>query len=154
MPKATETSTFPAHLAKVPGPIPHPDQGSEAPHRAVVVNGENGKDGHKAFYIHIEAKPGKDDEVIQMLRDIYGCVLDEDATGPWFAIRYSQTIFGIFEAFPNIAGRDAHVAGGGGNIFRDNSRMNEILAHPALVYRVDVLLNKATICESSPKRRS
>ncbi len=47
-----------------------------------------------------------------------------------------------FEVFPDIAGRDAHVVGGGGDIFRDNARMNEILAQPAHVYRVDVLLRK------------
>ena len=59
-------------------------------------------------------------------------------------VRYSATTFGIFEAFPNIAGRDAHVAGGGGDIFRDKDRMNAILAYPAHVYRLDVLLNKMT----------
>lgn len=109
------------------------------------MTGENGEEGHKAFYIHIEARAGKEDEVVRMLHDIYGCVLDEPATGPWFAVRYSSTTFGIFEAFPNIAGRDAHVAGGGGDIFRDNARMNEILAAPAHVYRLDVLLNKAIV---------
>ena len=143
MTKATPPSTRPDDLATVPGPIPQPGRASDAAHRGVIVTGENGEDGRKAFYIHIEAKPGKEDEVVQMLRDIYGCVLSEPATGPWFGIRYSTTTFGIFEAFPNTAGRDAHVAGGGGDIFRDNARMNAILAYPAHVYRVDVLLNKA-----------
>ena len=145
MTKATPPSTRPEELATVPGPIPHPDPSPDAPHRGVVVTGENGEDGPKAFYIHIEAKAGKEDEVVRMLRDIYGCVLDEPATGPWFGVRYSPTTFGIFEAFPDIAGRDAHVAGGGGDIFRDNARMNDILAYPAHVYRVDVLFNKATV---------
>ena len=145
MTNATPPSTLPGDLATVPGPIPDREKLSNAPHRGVVVTGENGDEGHKAFYIHIEAKPGKEAEVVQMLRDIYGCVLDEPATGPWFAVRYSPATFGIFEAFPNIAGRDAHVAGGGGDIFRDHSRMNEILASPAHVYRVDVLFNKTTI---------
>jgi len=111
-------------------------------HRGVELRGVNGNEGPKAFYIHIEARPGKEEAVIQMLHDIYGCVLGEPATGPWFAVRYSATTFGIFEAFPSIAGRDAHVAGGGGEIFRDRSRMNEILAYPAQVHRVDVLLVK------------
>lgn len=145
MTKAPPPSTRPEDLATVPGPIQHAEQSSNAPHRGVLVTGENGEDGPKAFYIHIEARPGKEDDVVQMLRDIYGCVMDEPATGPWFGVRYSQTTFGIFEAFPNIRGRDAHVAGGGGDIFRDNARMNEILAYPAHVYRVDVLLNKATV---------
>ena len=143
MSDATPPSTRPEDLMTSPGPDPRPGLGqADRTHRGAVVTGENGEDGPKAFYIHIEAKPGKEAEVVRMLGDIFACVLDEPATGPWFGIRYSATTFGVFEAFPNIAGRDAHVAGGGGDIFRDVSRMNDILAQPAHVYRVDVLLNK------------
>ncbi len=52
------------------------------------------------------------------------------------------TVFAIFEAFPNIAGRDAHVAGGGGDILRNVHWMNELLAQPAEVEKVDILLSK------------
>lgn len=143
MSNATPPSTRSEDLATMPGPNPLPGQTLDSQsHRGVVVTGENGEDGPKAFYIHIEARPGKEAEVIQMLKDIYGCILGEPATGPWFGVRYSATTFGIFEAFPDIAGRDAHVAGGGGDIFRDNLRMNDILAYPAHVYRVDVLFGK------------
>lgn len=145
---ATPPSTDPDALATAPGPDPRPEiKYFERPHRGVMVTGENGEDGPKAFYIHIEALPGREDEVVQMLRDIFACVLEEPATGPWFGVRYSKTTFGIFEAFPDIAGRDAHVAGGGGDIFRDVERMNRILAYPAHVYRVDVLLYKQTFSD-------
>ena len=147
MTSPTPPSARPEDPATVPGPIPHHHPIADAPHRGVILTGENGADGHKAFYIHIEARPGKEDAVVDMLRDIYGCVLGEPGTGPWFAVRYSPQVFGIFEAFPTIAARDAHVAGGGGDIFRDNARMNDLLARPAHVYRVDVLLNKSTIGE-------
>ena len=130
-------------IADAPGPDPLGDRSSDAaPHAGVVMTGQDGEDGRKAFYIHIEALPGKADEVEQMLRDILTCVETEPATNPWFAVRYSETIFGIFEAFPNLAGRQAHIDGGGGDIFRDVERMNAILAHPAHVYKVDVLLSK------------
>ncbi len=113
-----------------------------APHPGVQVLGEQGSEGRKAFYIHIEALPGKEDEVVQMLRDIRGCVEHEPGTGPWFALRLTATTFGIFEAFPDLAGRQAHVEGGGGEIFRDLARMNAILAFPAQVHRADVLMSK------------
>lgn len=126
-----------------PGPVPHPDEaGHGHPHRGVLMTGDDGEDGPKAFYIHLEALPGKEDEVVQMLRDILACVEREPATGPWYGVRYSRTTFGIFEAFPGIAGRRAHVEGGGGDIFRDVARMNAILAYPARVYKLDVLLSK------------
>ena len=137
MSNATPSSRRAEDLATSPGPEPLPGSDHKAkPHRGVVVTGSDGEDGPKAFYIHIEALPGKENEVVRMLHDIFDCVLEEPATGPWYGVRYSQTTFGIFEAFPNIAGRDAHVAGGGGDIFRDLERMNRILAYPAHVYRV------------------
>lgn len=77
-----------------------------------------------------------------MLRDILACVEEEPATGPWYGVQFSETIFGIFETFPDIAGRQAHVDGGVGDIFRDVERMNAILAQPAHVQKVDVLLSK------------
>ena len=125
-----------------PGPTPQPQPPAARPHRGVEVSGHDGEEGRKAFYIHIEALPGKENEVIRMLEDILGCVHGEPATGPWYAVRYSQTTFGIFEVFPSRAGRQAHVDGGGGEIFRDVTRMNGILARPAHVHRLDVLMSK------------
>jgi hypothetical protein len=57
---------------------------------------------------------GKEPEVLRMLEDILGCVREEPATGPWYAVRYAPGVFGIFEVFPDRAGRQAHVEDGGG----------------------------------------
>ncbi|WP_133490415.1 MULTISPECIES: putative quinol monooxygenase [Alcanivorax] len=138
-----ETRSAPATTTAAPGPTPETAQSyREYPHRGVRVSGQDGEEGPKAFYIHIEALPGKEDLVIRMLEDILDCVREEPATGPWYAVRYSKTTFGIFEVFPNLAGRRAHVEGGGGDIFRDVERMNAILAYPAHVHRLDVLMGK------------
>lgn len=120
------------------------DRATPSPHRhpGVQVLGDQGAEGRKAFFIEIEARAGQEDAVVQMLRDIRACVEDEPATGPWFAVRFSTTRFGIFEAFPDLAGRQAHVDGGGGDIFRDIERMNAILDCAARVHRVDVLMSK------------
>jgi hypothetical protein len=74
-------------MSSFPGPVPHPAPLSQVrPHRGVRVSGSNGEDGRKAFYIHIEALSGKETEVVRMLEDVLGCVNDEPATGPWYAI--------------------------------------------------------------------
>ena len=126
-----------------PGPTPEPATTDlTRPHRGVEVSGEHGEEGRKAFYIHIEALPGKEPEVRRMLEDILACVREEPATGPWYAVRYSQRVFGILEVFPDRAGRQANVEGGGGDIFRDLQRMNANLARPAHVHRLDVLMGK------------
>ena len=111
-------------------------------HAGVRMTGTDGDDGPKAFYILIAARPGREQDVVQMLEDIRAAVEQEPATGPWYAVRHSPTTFAIFEAFPNIAGRNAHVSGAGGDIFRDVERMNRILAAPAHVQKVDVLAGK------------
>ena len=69
--------------ASVPGPTAPPAL-TEGPHVGVRQIGEQGDEGRKAFYIHIEAKPGREEDVLQMLRDIRACVEDEPGTGPWF----------------------------------------------------------------------
>lgn len=120
------------------------------PHEGRRVLGEQGVEGRKAFFIQLDARLGQEDAVLQMLRDIRACVEDEPATGPWFAVRFSQTRFAIFEAFPDLAGRQAHVDGGGGDIFRDVARLNAILANAAKVHRVDVLMSKDTFSHRQP----
>jgi len=115
---------------------------ASATHSGVEVLGKQGVEGRKGFFIRIEARLGQEEAVVQMLQDIRACVEAEPATGPWFAVRFTQTSFGIFEAFPDLAGRQAHVEGGGGDIFRDVARMNTILGEAAQVHRVDVLMSK------------
>lgn len=118
------------------------DTNDTGQHEGVKMTGKDGADGPKAFMILIEARPGKEQEVVRMLGDIRECVEAEPATGPWYAVQLSATSFAIYEAFPDIAGRNAHVAGAGGDIFRDVERMNAILSKPAHVQKVDILFSK------------
>ncbi|HEX4425586.1 MAG TPA: antibiotic biosynthesis monooxygenase [Terriglobales bacterium] len=61
--------------------------------------------------VHLEAKPGKEAEVEQFLKSGLAVVQGEPATITWYAIRISATTFGIFDTFPDNAGRDAHLNG-------------------------------------------
>jgi quinol monooxygenase YgiN len=65
----------------------------------------------KALCVTLEAKPGKEKEVEQFLNGGLAIVLEEPATVAWFAIRMGPSKFGIFDAFPDEAGRQAHLAG-------------------------------------------
>jgi hypothetical protein len=141
-------SNSPEDRSTMPGPEPIPTREViTSRHRGVVKTGLDGEEGEKAFYIHIEARPGKENEVEKMLADILDVVNEEATTGPWFGFRYSQTAFGIVEMFANIAGRDIHTRGGGGDIFRDLDQLNDILAYPAHIYRLDVLLSKKSFAQ-------
>jgi quinol monooxygenase YgiN len=64
-----------------------------------------------ALFVRLEAKPGKADEVETFLRGGRDLVEEEPATIAWFALRVGPTTFAIFDAFPDDAGREAHLSG-------------------------------------------
>lgn len=127
-----------------PGPLPYPAEflKDDAVHPGFVVTGIDDTPGPKAYYIHLEAKPSKGEQVQNFLRDILEGVNKEPLTGPWFANRYSDTTFGIFEAFPDAQARHAHDAGPGGQNFLRVAELHDMLAYPARIYRLDVLFGK------------
>jgi quinol monooxygenase YgiN len=87
-----------------------------------------------------DAKSGKEDEVAQLLRDGLSLVLEEPATLAWFAIRIAPRTFGIFDAFPDEGGRQAHLAGRLAAALME--RAAELLAQPPSIEQVDVLAAK------------
>jgi hypothetical protein len=60
----------------------------------------------------LQAKSGKEQDVANFLRGGLAIVQDEPATIAWFAIKMGPSTFGIFDAFPDEAGRQAHGCGG------------------------------------------
>ncbi len=61
--------------------------------------------------VSLESKPGKEAEIEQFLRSGLALVQEEPATTVWFALRLGKSTFGIFDAFPDEDGRQAHLAG-------------------------------------------
>src|SRR5450432_866321 len=64
-----------------------------------------------ALWVRLDAKPGKEAEVESFLRGGLALVQTEPATTAWFGLRLGPTTFGIFDAFPDEAGRQAHLSG-------------------------------------------
>jgi quinol monooxygenase YgiN len=93
-----------------------------------------------ALYVKLEAKPGKEKEVEDFLRGGLPIVQDEPATIAWFAIRLGPTTFGIFDAFPDEAGRQAHLSGRVAAALM--AKAPELLAEPPDIHNVDVLAAK------------
>jgi quinol monooxygenase YgiN len=61
--------------------------------------------------VRFDAVPGKEEEVAQFLEGALPLVNDEPATLAWFALRLGPSTFGIFDAFPDETGREAHLNG-------------------------------------------
>jgi quinol monooxygenase YgiN len=63
------------------------------------------------LFVQLEAKAGKEKDVIAFLEGGQAIVEEEPATTAWFAIRLGPTTFGIFDVFPDNDGRQAHLSG-------------------------------------------
>jgi hypothetical protein len=61
--------------------------------------------------VRLQARPGKEADVEQFLRGGLTLIEDEPAMTAWFGIRLGPSTFGIFNAFPDEAGRNAHSTG-------------------------------------------
>ncbi len=64
-----------------------------------------------ALYVQLEAKPGKENEVAAFLAGAQRMVEAEPETTAWFAMKMGPRTFGIFDAFANEHGREAHLHG-------------------------------------------
>lgn len=93
-----------------------------------------------ALAVKLEAKPGKEKEVEDFLRSGLAIVQDEPDTTAWFAIRFGPSTFGIFDAFPGEAGRQAHLNGRVAAALM--AKASDLLAKPPEIEKVDVLAAK------------
>lgn len=93
-----------------------------------------------AILARVVAKPGKEDAVAAFLAGALPLAQAEPATTVWFAVRLSEREFGIFDAFPDDAGRQAHLAGPIAAALMAHA--DELLAEPPDIRPVDVLAAK------------
>ena len=90
--------------------------------------------------VRLEAKPGKEADVEDFLRKGLPLVQAESETAAWFAIRLGPSTFGIFDAFPDEAGRQAHLSGRVAAALKE--RAGELFSRPPVIEPVDVLAVK------------
>ena len=93
-----------------------------------------------ALYVHLEAKPGKEKEVEAFLLGGLPLVEEEPGTVAWFGLKLGPSTFGIFDAFPDEAGRDAHLNGKVAAALM--AKAGELFASPPTIEKVDVLAAK------------
>jgi len=93
-----------------------------------------------ALFVRLEAKAGKEKDVEQFLRGGLPLVEAEPATTAWFGIRLGPSTFGIFDAFPDEAGRQAHLSGKVAAALM--AKAGELLSKAPSIEKVDVLAAK------------
>ncbi|MDO8187988.1 antibiotic biosynthesis monooxygenase [Conexibacter sp. JD483] len=92
------------------------------------------------LWVRLEAKPGREDDVSAFLVGARDIVDAEPGTEAWFALRLGPTTFGIFDAFPDDAARDEHLAGRVAAALGEKA--TDLLAEAPAIEKLDVLASK------------
>jgi quinol monooxygenase YgiN len=93
-----------------------------------------------SLYVELKAKPGKEEAVAAFLASAESLVAAETGTIAWFAVRFDQRTFAIFDAFTNEAGRQAHLTGQVAAALMAHA--GELLAVAPQIRKADVLADK------------
>ena len=94
----------------------------------------------KGLLVRLEVKSGLHEQVENFLKSALPLVQQEPATTAWFAIHFGGSEYGIFDVFPDDAGRDAHLSGPIAKALMANAET--LLSKPPQIQKLDVLAYK------------
>ena len=89
--------------------------------------------------VRLEAAAGKEYAVADFLKQGQALVEAEPGTIVWYAFQMGPSTFGIFDAFEDEDGRQAHLNGKVAQGLSDNA---DLFAEPPSIEQVDVLASK------------
>jgi quinol monooxygenase YgiN len=101
----------------------------------------------KGLLVRMDAKHGRGGDTEAFLVSALPLVRAEPATQGWFAIRFGRGEYGIFDVFPNDAGRDAHLNGAVANALMQKA--GELLDKPPEIAKLDVLAEKVPLADAA-----
>lgn len=93
-----------------------------------------------ALLVRVEAKPGKENEVLEFLKSALPLADAEPDTVKWYALQLSPSTFGIFDTFETEEGRKAHLSGKIAEALMKNAP--ELLAKDPIIENVELLAIK------------
>jgi quinol monooxygenase YgiN len=93
-----------------------------------------------ALLVRLEAKPGQEQALESFLKSALPLANQELFTPVWFALKMGPSTFGIFDAFGDESGRNAHLTGQIAATLM--AKAGELLSEAPRVEQVDVLAVK------------
>ena len=94
----------------------------------------------KALFVKLKAKAGKEAELEAFLNGGLELAQDEPLTVNWYALKFDDSTFGIFDSFDDDEGRDAHLNGKIAAALM--AKKDELLAADPNIEKVDLLAVK------------
>jgi quinol monooxygenase YgiN len=89
------------------------------------------------LFVRLEAKPGKEQEVADFLKQGLELARQERTTPLWFALRLGPSTFAVFDSFHDESGRQNHLDGPIAKALMANAP--KMLASPPSIERTEVL---------------
>lgn len=93
-----------------------------------------------ALLATLKAKAGKEAEVEEFLKSAVPIVQGESGTVTWYAIKFDDSTFGIFDTFSDEAGRGAHLNGEVAAALMEKA--DELFSSPPDIKKLDILAEK------------
>jgi quinol monooxygenase YgiN len=93
-----------------------------------------------ALFVRLEAKAGKENDVAKFLETGLALANQEATTPLWFALRLGASTFGVFDAFADESGRQAHLDGPIAQALMVKAA--ELFAKPPAIEPIDILGTK------------
>ena len=90
-----------------------------------------------ALFVRLEAKAGRETDVEEFLEAGLAMANQEATTPLWFALRLGPSTYGIFDAFSDESGRQAHLTGPIAQALMANAP--ELLAQEPSIEKLDIL---------------
>jgi quinol monooxygenase YgiN len=94
----------------------------------------------QGLLVRMDVKHGRDADTEEFLRSALPLVQQEPMTSAWFAVRFGRGEYGIFDVFPDEAGRDAHLNGKVAAALMQ--RAGDLLEKPPDIGKLEVLAQK------------
>src|SRR4030081_2871837 len=90
-----------------------------------------------ALFVRLEAKAGKESEVVKFLETGLALANQEATTPVWFALRLGPSTFAVFDAFADERGRQAHLNGPIAKALM--AQAPDLFSKPPAIERIEVL---------------
>jgi quinol monooxygenase YgiN len=97
----------------------------------------------RGLLVRLEARPGKDNDIEDLLQSALPLVQQEAATTAWFGIRFGRSEYGIFDVFPDEEAREAHLSGPVTQALQQE--VGKLFAAPPKIQKLDVLAEKLPV---------
>ena len=95
----------------------------------------------KGLFVKLVAKPGMEADVEAFLNSGLALVNEEPLTVTWYAVKFDDSTFGIFDTFDEEEGRDAHLNGKVAAALMANAA--ELLLEGPVIEKIDILAVKS-----------